>query len=197
MSRRNFLLGLILVFWILTALTMFLGIQLDSWKMRLSGKELGTDGEITLKTNTIMQQKQTLMRYLLLTSSLCSSLLLFQCGDCDDCSGDSKIVDTKFSFINNSSETIILSDCDFGNYIAPEDTLIITTKTEQALDVTMSTFVPIAQSPCQMIYATSLKCELLIFSIENYENRKQTSDNSFEFTYRFTDATLETASDCK
>ncbi len=136
------------------------------------------------------------MRYLLLTSSFIFLTLLSNCNDCDDCKGDGIRVMGKFYYINQSSETVIFSDCNFADFIAPLDTLVLETFENQPTDVTTNTFGAAIQSPCTAIYATSLTCEKSVYFIDQYEIRTKIDDKNYEFTFYFTDEKLALAEKC-
>ena len=51
--------------------------------------------------------------------------------------------------------------------------------------------------PCNFFYGDSFKCEEGINNIENQENREQTGELAFKFTFRFTEERFQKAEECQ
>jgi hypothetical protein len=115
-----------------------------------------------------------------------------------------------FNFINDTQEKILIfGDCGFD--LQPIDTELIIdsgttvkvfqTKREIMISERLDTNnFDLFIGSCFAIYGDSLKCDFGAFNgirgIENYEERIAHSPTDFEFTYRFTEKTMDEAGSC-
>jgi hypothetical protein len=118
--------------------------------------------------------------------------------------------DVTFNFINDTQEKILIfGDCGFD--LQPIDTELIIdsgttvkvfqTKREIMISERLDTNnFDLFIGSCFAIYGDSLKCDFGAFNgirgIENYEERIAHSPTDFEFTYRFTEKTMDEAGSC-
>lgn len=124
-------------------------------------------------------------------------------------------VNVTFNYINETSEIVrIFGGCGFDSLdtrsgfenallVQPNETLI----TRQTDRIIMKSDKPsvsnfdLFTSGCRAIYGDSVKCDVSGFfgirGLENYENREELSKNNFEFTYRFTEETMNEAGNCE
>ena len=134
--------------------------------------------------------------------------LFLSCGGLNE---EFVIVNTQFNFINDTQFEIRIVDsgCGFEEIpvfgsvnISSLDTLVVTQKNRlymippQPKVENFELFI----GDCFAIYGDSIKCEFGAFTgirnVENYEKKEEVSENNFEFTYRFTEQTMNEARDC-
>ena len=128
---------------------------------------------------------------------------------------DFVFVNATFMFINDTElEVTIAGVCGFGDLsdanfsesdfikIAPSDTIIATQKDRIYTlppDPDVNNFY-LFPSSCFAMYGDSVKCEFGVSSgisnRDNYESKKEVSENNFEFIYRFTELTMNEAGNC-
>lgn len=105
----------------------------------------------------------------------------------------------KIYLINNSS-VLIKSDDVLGYSIQPNDTVIHveSNKLDGDKPHINNYFLSFEKNNNFFRYNNDeSKCEKGIYTVKNYENRKETSDLSFEFTFRFTDEKMAKAESCE
>ena len=101
-------------------------------------------------------------------------------------------------FLINNTSVVIKSDTILGYVIQPGDTLIHRESyaSEYNNKPSINNYSPFATNNSLFIYGDNSECELGLNTIENYENRKETSPLEFEFTFRFTEEKKANSSPC-
>ena len=101
-------------------------------------------------------------------------------------------------FLINNTSVVIKSDTILGYVIQPGDTLIHRESyaSEYNNKPSINNYSPFATNNSLFIYGNNSECELGLDTIENYENRKETSPLEFEFTFRFTEEKKANSSPC-
>ena len=86
--------------------------------------------------------------------------------------------------------------------IQPGDSLLVTQQ-NRIYTIPPSPSIDIIElfpGSCFAVYGDSIKCEFGVLTgisnPNNYEKKEEVSENNFEFTYRFTEQTMNEARDC-
>jgi len=100
--------------------------------------------------------------------------------------------------INESSSVVKSIDSSLGYEIQPGETVIHkeTSEGEESKRPTINSYQPFSTGPYLFFYIDNSKCETGLRHIENYVNRKEISDLTFELTFRFTDLKMNNAESC-
>jgi len=123
-------------------------------------------------------------------------------------------INASFLFINDTDLSIVVSGgCGFEEGIdetlrrntvsvPPGDSLLVTQQ-DRIYTVPPSASIDnidLFPGSCFSVYGDSMKCEFGAFTgirnLNNYEKKEEVSENNFEFTYRFTNQTMNEAQDC-
>jgi len=162
-----------------------------------------------------MQQKTTWMSYLGLIGNIFGLGLFVTMVSCGRVLVEEFVSLTiQIVYINDTNSTIKIGDggsCGFdeGNAISdfytiePQDTLILNRTNPEYMGTASINNISLYQGGgCRAMYMENEGSVCTGFSqgfyeVTNYENRKKTGKNSFEFTYRFTDETKAAAVACE